>query len=84
MAKQVELNEWWQERISDQLKGMEYGSVLITVHDGRIVQIDRTERKRFDPSAGVTPAAVKSEAQSDKSGAQPLKAASRSSKVANG
>lgn len=84
MAKQVELNEWWQERISDQLKGMEYGSVLITVHDGRIVQIDRTERKRFDPSAGVTPATVKSESSSEKNSAQPLKAASRSSKVANG
>lgn len=86
MAKQVELNEWWQERISDQLKGMEYGSVLITVHDGRIVQIDRTERKRFDPSAGVTPApaAVKAEAATEKKAAQPIKSASRSSKVANG
>jgi len=25
--------------------------VVITVHDGRIVQIDRTERKRFDAVA---------------------------------
>lgn len=84
MAKQVELNEWWQERISDQLEGMEYGSVLITVHDGRIVQIDRTERKRFDPSAGVTPAVAKSEAAAEKKATQPLKTASRNSKVANG
>ncbi|PWV92444.1 uncharacterized protein DUF2292 [Paenibacillus cellulosilyticus] len=84
MAKQVELNDWWQERISDQLKGMEYGSVLITVHDGRIVQIDRTERKRFDPSAGVAPAAVNSDSAQEKKTAQSLKSASRSSKVANG
>jgi hypothetical protein len=85
MAKQVELNEWWQERISDQLRGMEYGSVPITVHDGRIVQIDRTERKRFDPSAGVTPAAAKTEAASTNTAIKPqsLKPASRRTKAAN-
>ncbi|MWC26805.1 YezD family protein [Paenibacillus sp. MMS18-CY102] len=80
MGKQVELNEWWQDRIADQLEGMEYGSVVITVHDGRIVQIDRTERKRFDPSAGVVPAA-KAGAEQLKSANAPLKAAG---KVANG
>ncbi|WP_420489829.1 YezD family protein, partial [Neobacillus drentensis] len=29
------------------LKGMEYGSVIITVHDGAITQIDKTEKIRF-------------------------------------
>ncbi|NHC39006.1 YezD family protein [Bacillus sp. MM2020_1] len=29
------------------LKGLEYGSVVITVHDGTITQIDRTEKTRF-------------------------------------
>jgi hypothetical protein len=29
------------------LKGMEYGSVMITVHDGTITQIDKTEKTRF-------------------------------------
>lgn len=29
------------------LKGMEYGSVVITVHDGNITQIDKTEKTRF-------------------------------------
>ena len=48
MAKPLEIDEVWQERILDQVSGLEYGSVLITVHDGRIVQIERTERKRFD------------------------------------
>ncbi|WP_127532387.1 YezD family protein [Paenibacillus kobensis] len=83
MAKQVELNEWWHDRIADQLEGMEYGSVVITVHDGRIVQIDRTERKRFDPSAGAVPAA-KPETVADKSAAAPIKSAVRRGKVANG
>ena len=48
MAKPLEIDELWQGRILDQVNGLEYGSVLITVHDGRIVQIERTERKRFD------------------------------------
>lgn len=29
------------------LKNMEYGSVIITVHDGAITQIDKTEKTRF-------------------------------------
>lgn len=34
------------ERILKALEGMQYGSVLITVHDSQIVQIDRTEKYR--------------------------------------
>ncbi|THF76935.1 YezD family protein [Cohnella fermenti] len=48
MAKPLELNESWLERISDAVSGLQYGSVQIVVHDGRIVQIERTERRRFD------------------------------------
>lgn len=51
MAKPLEIDQAWIDRIADQVNGLEYGSVLITVHDGRIVQIDRTERKRFDAAA---------------------------------
>ena len=29
------------------LKGLRYGTVEITIHDGRVVQIDRHERHRF-------------------------------------
>ncbi|WML28278.1 YezD family protein [Neobacillus sp. OS1-33] len=29
------------------LKGLEYGSVVITIHDGTITQIDKTEKTRF-------------------------------------
>jgi hypothetical protein len=32
------------------LKELEYGSVMITVHDGQITQIDTTEKKRFSLS----------------------------------
>ncbi|WP_274652051.1 YezD family protein [Paenibacillus humicola] len=30
------------------LDGLKYGTVHITVHQGKIVQIDRTEKIRFD------------------------------------
>ncbi|MVP00294.1 YezD family protein [Paenibacillus lutrae] len=48
MAKPVELNELWIERIIQSINGLEYGTVQIIIHDGRIAQIERTERKRFD------------------------------------
>lgn len=52
MAKPLELDQTWLNRIVEQATGLQYGSVVITVHDGRIVQIDRTERTRYDqPSA---------------------------------
>lgn len=43
-----ELNDEWLKRIKEQTEGLLYGTVLITIHNGRIVQIDRTERSRFD------------------------------------
>jgi hypothetical protein len=48
MAKPLEVDQQWLERIADQVNGIHYGHVTITVHDGRIVQIDRTERTRYD------------------------------------
>ncbi|NIK78502.1 hypothetical protein FHS15_003640 [Paenibacillus castaneae] len=48
MAKPVEVDQQWLERIAEQVNGLSYGHVTITVHDGRIVQIDRTERTRYD------------------------------------
>lgn len=57
MAKPLELNEFWVGKILQQVNGLEYGSVLITVHDGRIVQIDKTERKRFDAMTEPTSSA---------------------------
>lgn len=45
MAK--ETDHIWQQRIREQLDGLQYGQVIVTVHDGQIVQIDRTERTRY-------------------------------------
>jgi len=44
-------NEWdatWLKRIAESLAGIKYGSVQIVIHDGKIVQIERTEKRRFD------------------------------------
>lgn len=36
------------ERITDALKGIRFGAVEIVIHEGRIVQIERKEKVRFD------------------------------------
>jgi hypothetical protein len=36
------------QQIAQALKNLRYGSVEIIVHDGRIVQIERREKLRFD------------------------------------
>lgn len=50
MAKPVEVDDRWLSRIAEQINGLEYGEVNIVVHDGRIVQIERKERRRYDDS----------------------------------
>ncbi|WP_308638563.1 YezD family protein [Paenibacillus silvisoli] len=62
MAKPIVLDQEWLERIASQVNGLEYGSVLITVHDGRVVQIDRTERKRFDAASAKSQQPQRSDA----------------------
>jgi len=52
MGKPVEWNAIWVKRIAEQIRGLAYGSVQITVHEGQIVQIERTERQRHDTPPG--------------------------------
>lgn len=35
------------ERIRDSLAGLRFGSVTIVVHDGKVVQIERSEKVRL-------------------------------------
>jgi hypothetical protein len=39
--------------ILEALKNLKYGTVEIVVHDGRVVQIDRHDRRRFPITARV-------------------------------
>lgn len=36
--------------VREALSGLKYGNVLLTVHEGRVVQIDVTEKKRLKPN----------------------------------
>ena len=36
--------------VREALFGLRFGTVSVTVHEGRVVQIDVTEKKRFKPN----------------------------------
>ena len=44
----------WIEVIREKLGGLRYGQILLTVHDGRVVQIERTEKTRLESSSSKT------------------------------
>ncbi|KOR76844.1 YezD family protein [Paenibacillus solani] len=67
MAKPLKVDEMWLERIASLLNDMEFGSLQIVVHEGQIVQMERTERKRFE---NTTSGAVKTPGASRASGQQ--------------
>jgi hypothetical protein len=45
----------WLDLVRDQLTSLRFGTVLITVHDGRVVQVEKNEKLRLDQTAS-TPA----------------------------
>ena len=45
----------WIEAVRQHVAGLRYGVVQITVHAGKVVQVERTERFRFEGSATPTP-----------------------------
>ena len=40
-----------ERRILDAVAGIRYGSVVVAIQDGRVVQIDSTEKQRIGPDA---------------------------------
>lgn len=36
--------------VREALTGLKYGSIQLTVHEGRVVQIDVTEKRRLKPN----------------------------------
>jgi len=36
--------------VREALQGLRYGAISLTVHEGRVVQIDVTEKKRLKPN----------------------------------
>ena len=39
--------------LRDSLKKLRFGSIAITVHEGRIVQFDVTEKRRLEPAGSL-------------------------------
>ncbi len=50
----------WVEILRKQVGSLRFGVVQIVVHDGRVVQIERTEKVRFQSSAPNSPFANQS------------------------
>lgn len=63
MTKPLDVDELWTHRIVQSINGLEYGTVQIVVHDGRIVQIERTERKRFEADTSASQSRITSQAK---------------------
>ena len=38
----------WLSLVEEKVKSLHYGVIQIVVHDSRVVQVERTERHRFD------------------------------------
>ncbi len=52
MAELPDQSDSWLSKVQEAVQGLKYGTVQIVVHDGRVVQIERTERFRYEQSPG--------------------------------
>lgn len=59
MAKPLHVDPLWLERIAQSLEGISFGCVQIVVHEGKIVQLEKTERYRFENEVKAAPAGQK-------------------------
>ena len=46
-TKKSQEQHQWQEQIEELLPNMKYGNITIIVQDGKIIQIDKTEKHRI-------------------------------------
>jgi hypothetical protein len=45
----------WLQLVQEQVGSLRFGVVQIVVHDGRVVQVERTEKVRFDKPSSPSP-----------------------------
>jgi hypothetical protein len=38
----------WLRLVQEQVRSLKFGTVQITIHDSRVVQVERVEKLRFD------------------------------------
>lgn len=46
----------WVDVVREKVEGLRYGVVQLIVHDGRVTQIERTEKTRLSPTRDSQPA----------------------------
>jgi len=49
-AEQIEISPEWVGIVVKQIESLRFGVVQITVHDSRVVQIEKTEKVRLEQS----------------------------------
>ncbi len=49
----LEASPSWMRLVSEKIKDLQFGSVMITIHDGRVTQIESTEKIRFQPEGAL-------------------------------
>ena len=47
-----EANPDWLRVVQQKVESLRYGVVQLVVHDGRVTQIERTEKTRINPPGG--------------------------------
>jgi len=50
-----EFNSDWLEMVRQKAKNLRFGSIQITVHEGRVTQIESIEKTRFPTTKGDSP-----------------------------
>ena len=61
----------WLKSVQGQVEGLRFGVIQITVHDSKVVQIERTERVRFDLNSARSPGGDPSNAYPATGGRKP-------------
>jgi hypothetical protein len=55
----IPVNDEVIREVAHAIEQLRYGSVEITVHDGRVTQIERREKIRFNQTAELAPQKIK-------------------------
>jgi hypothetical protein len=45
----------WLKVVQEKVERLRYGTVQITIHDGRVTQVETSEKVRFDPPPSRAP-----------------------------
>ena len=53
-SDQAHLSPQWLSIVRDRVHSLRFGTVQIVIHEGRVTQVDSTERTRFPASAHLS------------------------------